>query len=225
MEDFFSADAEKDKTIRYLLRIIFGMFLCIIMALLGWMSKQNEIDLNYPPNLSVATTMKAGFIPEQTIYLFTPRIYQQLMLWQEDGLKDYENNRYRLRQFLTKSFQKEIRDEIEAGKKHGTLSNLTRSLSLLPTSNFYSDESVQVVGNHWIVWLDVEIVDRINNVPVNKSIRRLGLRVVRYDIDWESNPWQLAIDGVEQDKPLITEEEAKKIRNADRTQKGSKDRG
>lgn len=212
MDTYHAADAEKDKTIRYLLRIIFGLFLALTLSVWGWKSNQNELTLHYPPNLSVSTTMQAGYIPKQTVFLFTPMIYQQLMLWQDNALVDYEKNRYNLRQFLTQKYQRGIRDEIETGRKRGTLSGVSRSLSVLPSSAIYSDKAVQPVGNHWIVWLDVNITDRVNGVPVNESVRRLGLRVVRYDIDREANPWQLAIDGIEHDLPLIGEKEAKNIK-------------
>jgi hypothetical protein len=89
---------------------------------------------------------------------------------------------------------------------------VTRRMQVLPTS-VYNDDSVQIVGNSWLVWLDVEVTDAVNKVPINTSVRRLGVRVVRYDVNRDANPWQLAIDGIEHDIPLLSEQEVRRIQS------------
>lgn len=201
---------EKDKNIRYLGRMVGGLLLALCLAIWGWHNASKDITVHYPPNMTLATTMKAGTVPEETVYAFVPLMLQQLNLWENSGDKDYEDNRFRLRQFLTEGYQRQIRDEIEAGLKRGTLSGVKRRMQILPSS-FYNDEAVQPIGNHWLVWIDVELTDSVNNVPVNASVRRLGVRVVRYDINRDANPWQLAIDGIEHDVPLLSEKDARRI--------------
>lgn len=211
---------EKDKNIRYSWRVSGGLLVALCLAMWGWFNAAKDITVHYPPNLTLATTMKAGTVPDETVYAFVPMILQQLNTWEKSGDTDYEANRYRLRQFLTESYQRQIRDEIETGIKMGTLRGVERRMQVLPTS-VYNDDSVQPVGNHWRVWVDVEVVDSVNHVPVNTSARRLAVRVVRYDINRDANPWQLAIDGIEQDIPLISEKEARRNRSDNGAKKGS----
>lgn len=193
-------------------RIIVGLFVSLALALWGWFNAAKDITVYYPPNITLSTVMKAGAIPEETVYAFVPLILQQLFLWEKNGEEDYASNRARWRALLTERYQRAILDEIENGKRLGTLRGVTRRMQVLPTS-VYNDDAVQVVGNSWLVWLDVEVTDAVNKVPVNTSVRRLGVKVVRYDVNRDANPWQLAIDGIEHDIPLLSEKEVSHLNN------------
>lgn len=208
MATFHDVADEKDKNNRYLARTASGLFIALMMALLGWYRASQDITVHQPPDPQVYMASKVGYVPEETIYAFVPLILQQLFLWENSGDTDYEDNRLRLRQFLTMRYQQTLLDEIAAGKQKGTMQGLQRKLLVLPSS-IYSDASVEVVGDHWRVWLDVEITDYIKDMVVNRGIHRLAVRVVRYDVHREANPWQLALDAIEQDQPLVTEKEAK----------------
>lgn len=197
---------------RYRDRIILGLFVALVLSLWGWYNAARDITVYYPPNISLSTIMKAGVIPEETVYSFVPLILQQLFLWEKNGEEDYANNRARWRAMLTERYQRSILDEIEEGKQRGTLRGVTRRMQVLSTS-VYNDDSVQIVGNSWLVWLDVEVTDTVNSVPINTSFRRLGVRVVRYDVNRDANPWQLAIDGIEHDMPLLSEKDVRRIQS------------
>lgn len=201
---------EKDKVIRYLWRISVGLVLALLLSMWGWKNSQQDITLYYPPNLNVSSALKIAQIPEETIYAFVPLILQQLYLWEESGDINYEENSYRLRQFLTTDFQRTIHNEAVQGKQKGTLRGVQRSLQVIPSS-IYNESSVQPVGDHWIVWIDVEIRDIVNRIEVYRGIHRMSVRVVRYDINREFNPWQIALDGIENDEPLIDEKEALRL--------------
>lgn len=213
MSTFHDVSHEKDKNIRYLLRINGALFIALLLAGWGWKNTAKDITVYYPPNIQLATSMKAGVIPEETIFAFAPLILQQLHLWEKSGDRDYEANRFRLRQFLTEDYQRRIVSEIGSGQKAGTLKGIRRRLQVVPTSMVYGDKSVQPVGNHWLVWLDVEIVDTMNGVEVYNGIHRMAVRVVRYDINRDLNPWQLALDGLDQDVPLASQDEEKAFGN------------
>jgi integrating conjugative element protein (TIGR03746 family) len=193
-------------------RIIIGLLVALALALWGWYNAGREITVYYPPNITLSTVMKAGAIPEETVYSFVPLVLQQLFLWEKNGEEDYANNRARWRAMLTERYQRTILDEINQGKQRGTMRGVTRRMQVLPTS-VYNDDSVQIVGNSWLVWLDVEVTDAVNKVPINTSVRRLGVRVVRYDVNRDANPWQLAIDGIEHDIPLLSEQEVRRIQS------------
>jgi len=54
---------------------------------------------------------------------------------------------------------------------------------------------VQVDGDAWIVWLDVNIAEHVLGAQVKDVTLSYPIRVVRYDVDRNKNPWQLALDG------------------------------
>lgn len=192
---------QKNMTIRMLFRLLIIAVVAIIVIANGWSNAQDEIDVHYPPNITVSTTMKAGYIPEETIYAFVPLILQQLFLWENNGAEDYEKNRYRLRQFLTPKFSLYVHSQIEKGVKAGTLNGIKRSMQMMPDS-VYKDVSVQMQGKHWVVWIDTIVKDTIKGVPIDDKFRRMAVRVVRYDINRDLNPWGLAIDGIEKQIPI-----------------------
>lgn len=205
---------EQRMFIRFRDRIILSLFVALLLALWGWYNAAKEITVYYPPNIAMSNMMKAGAVPEETIFAFVPLILQQLFIWEQNGEVDYGNNRARLRAMLTEHYQRTILDEIEVGRQRGTLRKVMRRMQVLPSS-IYTDAAVQVVGNSWLVWLDVQVTDSVNDVPVYTSVRRLGVRVVRYDVNREANPWQLAIDGIEQDIPLLSEQDARRLQSKD----------
>lgn len=212
MATFHDFAHEQKMYYRYSMRINAGLLLALGLALWGWHHAAKDITVYYPPNIALSTIMKAGTIPEETVYAFVPLIMQQLFLWDTNGEDDYEKNRSRLRAFLTESYQKAIREEVFDARTRGTLKGVTRRMQVLPSP--YKDATVQTKGNHWLVWMDVEVVDSVNGVPVNTSVRRLGVRVTRFDVNREINPWQLAIDGIEQDIALLSEGEARKLKQS-----------
>ena len=59
----------------------------------------------------------------------------------------------------------------------------------------FTEANVEVVGNGWIVWLDVHIKETVLGQTVKDLKLRYPIKIVRYDADREMNPWGLALDG------------------------------
>ena len=49
-------------------------------------------------------------------------------------------------------------------------------------------------ASSWKTWLDVNVTESINGHPVKDVMLRYPMRVVRFDVDKEVNPWGLALD-------------------------------
>lgn len=202
---------EKDRNIRYLGRIVFGLIAALSLSVWGWRGAQQDITVYYPPNINVANKMEAGFIPEETVYSFTLLIMQQLYLWEKNADTDFEENSSRLRQFLHDDFRRKIQIEAALERAKGTRKNLQRTFQIMPSS-VYSEEAVDPKADHWIVWFDAEVKDVLNKVEVYKRVHRMGVKVIRYDINRDFNPWSLAIAGIVHDEPLFDERELQKLR-------------
>jgi integrating conjugative element protein (TIGR03746 family) len=66
----------------------------------------------------------------------------------------------------------------------------------------YEEERVEVLaGDAWIIWLDLDLLESVKGMTVKRTAIRYPLRVVRYAVDPEANPWGLALDGIGADGP------------------------
>ena len=57
------------------------------------------------------------------------------------------------------------------------------------------------------MWLDLELQESVKGMSIKRTLIRYPLRVVRYAVDHEKNPWQLALDGFTDEGPRRLEEE------------------
>ena len=60
----------------------------------------------------------------------------------------------------------------------------------------FDELRVQILNSRtWVVWLDLELQESVKGMSIKRTLIRYPLRVVRYAVDHEKNPWQLALDG------------------------------
>ncbi len=189
---------------RFKSRVVFGLiFLMSIMAI-GWSMAPTDIRLHYPPDLRSGAVMKINEISEAEVFVFTNYILQQLNNWPVNGEKDYLSKIQILRAYFTPEYQAYLKDDYEQRKRQGELRNRVRIWSLLPGS-IYRDEFVQPLGRNWLVWLDVSIKEFVNGGIVKNLKLRVPMQVVRYDVDPESNPWGLGLNGPGNYQPSVIE--------------------
>lgn len=186
---------------RYKTRIIIGLFLVIVVMAIGWGQAPKDITLHYPPDLRGGATMKVGEIDPAGVYLFAQYILQQLNSWDVDGERDYPNRVSLLRYFLTPDYHQQLNEDVKERKDQGELKNRVRTLSFVAGSA-YKESFVQIDGDAWIVWFDVHIKEHVLGNTVKDVTLRYPIRVVRYDVDREKNPWQLALDGNGRYQPI-----------------------
>jgi integrating conjugative element protein (TIGR03746 family) len=183
---------ERQKT-RLLGRILIGLFLVILVQSVIYAQRQNELSIHYPPDLRSGAVMQAGDVPPSEVYLFAQYILQQLYNWDKNGQEDFPNNVGRLRYYLTPGFQQQLKDNIR-NLPYGELRERVRVFKPIAGSSF-SEEDVQLLGDSWLVWLDVNIHETVLGQPVKDLYLRYPIQVVRYDTNREMNPWQLALNG------------------------------
>lgn len=202
----FTSDLQNERQNgRYKTRIIIGLFMMVFAMAIGWGQAPKDITLHYPPDLRSGAQMKIGEIPPSEVYLFAQYILQQLNSWEINGSKDYPRKVSMLRHYLTPNYQQQLDDDIALREGAGELRNRVRNFSYVPGSA-YRENFVQHDGDAWIVWLDVDINEYVLGKPVKKVSLRYPIRVVRYDVDREKNPWQLALDGSGNHQPMKRQE-------------------
>ena len=154
-----------------------------------------DITLHYPPDLRGGAVLRLDEVPPANVYLFAHHVFQQLNHWPEDGEKDYGRNIYRLAAYLTPKFRAQLTAELDLKGRRGELTGRVRTVQQLP-GHGYEERRVDVRGNGvWTVWLDLDLEESVDGMAVKHSVIRYPLRVVRFDVDREKNPFGLALDG------------------------------
>jgi len=190
----FKSDIENEKQkVRLLSRIVFLSFLVMIIQTISLAGIQKDFTIHIPPDLRSGITKNIKDIDEYNVYLFAQYLLQQLNNWETNGAVDFPNQVNKLSAFLTPSYQQTLKSHI-IENLNGELRNRVRLFKPISGSSF-DENDVEVVGDSWIIWLDVNIVETVHGLPVKTMMLRYPIKVVRYDTNREGNPWQLALDG------------------------------
>lgn len=184
------------------LRWLIGVQFLVIGALWhGWEQAREDLRLHVPPDLRYGVTLKAGEIPPANVYTFAGYVFQQLNHWARDGQEDCGRQIAWLSPFLTPRFRAFLEADMELRGKRGELAGRRRTIQPIPGHGF-KDRRVDVLGNGaWVVWLDVTIRETVRGMEVKNVSVRYPIRVVRHDVDPQSNKWGLALDGYADEGP------------------------
>lgn len=161
----------------------------------GWSQAPARLTVHVPPDLRSGAVLAVDAVPPPNVYAFAFYIYQQLNRWPEDGASDYGRAIFRVSPYLTPRYRADLIAELEQKGRQGELAYRVRGMQEIP-GHGYEERRVDVLSAHaWIVWLDVDLLESVKGMTVKRTAIRYPLRVVRYAVDLESNPWGLALDG------------------------------
>jgi integrating conjugative element protein (TIGR03746 family) len=181
-----------------------GMALLVILNLslwYGWNGAKNDIRIHIPPDIRSGAVLKANEISPPNIYTFAGYIFQQLYHWAESGEKDYGMQIFKMSPYLTPKFREYLINDLDVRGKKGELTGRTRSIHPIAGQG-YDERRVDLIdSNTWIVWLDFSIKEAVRGMEVKNVLIRYPVKVVRYDIDPETNPWGLALGGFGSEGP------------------------
>lgn len=194
--------------IRTLRWIVAVQFFLMIALWHGWERAKEDIRIHIPPDLRSGAVVGANRVDPSNVYAFAGYIFQQLNRWQKDGSQDYGRQIFKLAAFLTPQFREFLLADLDLRGKRGELSGRTRALQLIPDRLYEENRVILPAKDVWEVFLDVNILETVRGMNVKSVNIRYPLRVVRYEVDPEMNPWGLALDGYVGDGPRhLTEEE------------------
>ena len=199
----------------YTLRGVIGLqFVALVLLWYGWHHAPEHLRVHVPPDLRSGAVMTAGEIPPANVYAFAHYIFQQLNHWPQNGDKDYGAAIFRLAAYLTPRYRAELEADLNLRGRRGELTHRRRGVQELP-GHGYEERRVDVLGNGtWVVWLDLSISEWVEGMTVKQTAVRYPIRVVRYDVNPELNPWGLALDG-------FTDEGARRLPEDERKEAGS----
>ncbi|MGE0370582.1 MAG: PFL_4703 family integrating conjugative element protein [Gammaproteobacteria bacterium] len=168
----------------------------IIAALwFGWSRAPERLTVHIPPDLRSGAVLAADEVSPSNVYAFAFYIFQQLNRWPEDGAKDYGRAIFRVSPYLTPRYRADLIAELEQKGRQGELAYRVRGVQEIP-GHGYEERRVDLLNEGaWIVWLDLDLLESVKGMTVKRTAIRYPLRVVRYAVDLEANPWGLALDG------------------------------
>lgn len=191
----------RDRHIMSLHIIVVVLFLLCFMFWYGWQQAPKKLTVHIPPDLRQGSEQTPNEVPPPNVYTFASYIFQQLNFWEDDGATEYGNNIFKLQHYLTPAYKDYLESDFQRRTKRGETIERRRTVSELPAAS-YSPERVRILSDgSWIVYLDYETAEYINGQQVKRASVRWPLRVVRYDVNREKNPWGLALDGFAADEP------------------------
>ena len=183
--------------------------LLVAVAALWWRNGvlQETRRLYIPPDLTQGLVTNFETVPAPTVYTFAYYIFQQLNRWPSDGEKDYPKQIYALQGFLTPGCRAALEADMNTKQEQGELRQRVRAIQEIPGQT-YTRQRVQIeTSSAWNIWLDVNVTESIGGHPVKDVLLRYPLRVVRFDVDKEVNPWGLALACHETMRPVLLTEE------------------
>lgn len=191
------------------LRIVMG-FLMVVIFGLWWRNGhlQETQRLFIPPDLTQGAIVQFHEIPTPVVYTFAYYIFQQLHRWKTDGEQDYPAQIYNLQGFFTAACRVALEDDMNHKKRLGELRQRVRTVQEVLGQSYSPRRVVIESAASWRVWLDLTVSESIAGHPVKNVNLRYPLRVVRFDVDKEVNPWGLAIACSEATKPQLLADEA-----------------
>ena len=188
--------------LRSLWAVIALLVVVIVAFWIAFMRLPATITVHIPPDLRAGAVLKLEEIPPANVYAFAAYIFQQLNRWPEDGAKDYGEALYRIAAYLTPTFRERLIEDLQSKGRQGELANRVRSLQPIPGRGFEGRRVEVLSADGWLVWLDLELNESVKGMPVKRTAIRYPLRVVRYPVDAEANPFGLALDGFAGEGPI-----------------------
>ena len=194
------------------IRTLRFVVVCLLVAVIAlwWRngSLQETRRLYIPPDLTQGMVTDFDNVPAPLVYTFAYYIFQQLNRWPHDGEKDYPQQIFKLQGFLTPGCRAALEADMNTKQGLGELRQRVRTLQEI-LGQSYSRERVEIeTSTAWKTWLDVNVVESIGGHPVKDVLLRYPLRVVRFDVDKEVNPWGLALACDQSMRPILLSEQA-----------------
>jgi integrating conjugative element protein (TIGR03746 family) len=162
---------------------------------IGWSRAPEQLTVHIPPDLRSGAVLSVDEIKPPNVYAFAFYIFQQLNRWPENGADDYGHAIFRVAPYLTPQFRADLISDLELKARHGELAYRVRGVQELPGHGYEERRVDRLANDTWVVWLDLDLQESVKGMTVKHTAIRYPLRVVRYAVDLETNPWGLALDG------------------------------
>jgi len=194
MSQYTNLLAAKDDTIKTQGLMIVALAIFVSALIVAVIVLPKKITIHVPPDLSAGVTTGMSTIPDPNVYTFAFYVFQQLNRWPVDGSTDYLERINTLSNFMTPScYQDRLRD-FEARSANNEIYRRERAMWEIPGRSYTPTRVVRESNDSWLVSLDVHIQETMLGEKVKDRLVNYPIRIVRYPIDYELNPHQMALD-------------------------------
>ena len=167
---------------------------CALILGVGWMTAPSALRIHIPPDLTAGATVRPDDPGPPHVYTFALYIWQQLYRWPSDGAVEYRAKLDALVHFLTPACRQDRLDDFAARDARRELAGRQRAVWELPGRGYTPERVFHEGAGSWVVSLDLMIEETVLGERVKTRAVAYPVRVVRYDVDREFNPWGLALD-------------------------------
>lgn len=185
------------------LNLTLAVVAVIGMALL-W-AQPRQLDLHLNPDLRAGERVSVNHgtapIPNPNVYSFAYYVWQQVNRWQADGHADYGKQIYDFQPYLTPRCQAQLQADMEMRNRAGELRMRTRQIGEIPGLGFADNRVIGEGPSAWTVLLDMQVQETFRGQAIKDTFVRYPVRVVRYDVDRQRNPFKLAVDCFGNNRP------------------------
>lgn len=165
-------------------------------------TRQNEITVHVPPDLSKGATLKPGELQAANTYAFAMYVWRNLNDWRVSGHEDYAKLIDEYQCLVTPEFERWLRKNEEQKRHQGELDRTRVFSDVTP----YKPEFVYELGaNVFSVALALKLQERVKSVVIKDVGMSYSLRVI--PDTRKCNPMGMALDGFMFD-PTRAEREA-----------------
>ena len=185
------------------LNLTLAVVAVIGMALL-W-AQPRQLDLHLNPDLRAGERVSVNHgtapIPNPNVYSCAYYVWQQVNRWQADGHADYGKQIYDFQPYLTPRCQAQLQADMEMRNRAGELRMRTRQIGEIPGLGFADNRVIGEGPSAWTVLLDMQVQETFRGQAIKDTFVRYPVRVVRYDVDRQRNPFKLAVDCFGNNRP------------------------
>ena len=167
---------------------------CAVAMGIGWMTAPSSLRIHIPPDLTAGAMVAPDAPARPHIYTFALYIWQQLYRWPSDGAREYRAKLDALVHFLTPACRQDRLDDYAERNGRRELAGRQRAVWEIPGRRYAAARVFDEGGGSWVVSLDLMIEETVLGERVKSRAVAYPVRVVRYDVDRELNPWGLALD-------------------------------
>ncbi len=194
MSRFRNALSSRDAHITSL-RLVIVLFAALAgFTSWGWYTAPRDLTIHNPPDLRSGSTRAWWEVPPSTVYSFALYIFQQLNNWPVNGRENYPERIHALQAYFTPACQQWLQSDFQRRLLDNELTDRVRAIAEIPGRGI-SDERIHIKDrDHWVVDLDLLITEFVHGNPVKTRPMRHALKVVRWDVDPQTNPFGLALD-------------------------------
>jgi integrating conjugative element protein (TIGR03746 family) len=191
-----------------------ALYIVAAMGLFGtWYAGQvpKNIDVHLLPAVSTPSNVKVNggesVVPSPNVYAFGYYVWQQVNRWATDGATDYGHQIFRVQNYVTPRCINQLTSDMQTRQKAGELRQRTRQMSEIPGLGYQANRVVaDDSGMGWTVFLDLQVQETYRGQAVKDVFIRYPIRIVRFDVDRQRNPWQMALDCYGSQRPARLDE-------------------